>query len=172
MNRQSHLAGELLELRPLKSDDYAELFHAASDPLIWEQHPQPDRYKPDVFRKFFDEALESQGALVIVDRETEKVIGSSRYYDYNQTDSSVVIGYTFLARKYWGGVYNKELKKLMVNYALDFVKMTYFHVGIYNIRSQQAMLKVGGINTGIQEITVSYAPPKKSFVYKIERKIL
>ncbi len=171
MNTQPHLVGDLIELRPLKSEDYTKLFQAAADPLIWEQHPQPDRYKPDVFKKFFDEAMESKGALAILDRHTKEIIGSSRYYDYNDQDSSIIIGYTFLAKKYWGGIYNKELKQLMVNYALDFVKTTYFHVGINNIRSQQAMLKVGGVNTGIQDIPVSYAPPKKSYVYKIENKI-
>lgn len=170
MNLQPNLKSELLELRALTENDYRELLEAASDPLIWEMHPQPDRYKPEVFEKFFAEAMESKGALVIIDRQNNKIIGTSRYYDYSSEDSSVVIGYTFLARSYWGGTYNRDLKKLMVNYALDFVKTTYFHVGLGNKRSQRAMEKVGGVNTGIQEIPVSYAPPKKSYVYKIERR--
>ena len=169
MNLQPTLTGELVELRPLAHSDYEPLLHAASDPLIWELHPQPDRYKPEVFKSFFNEAIESKGALVIIDRKTSAIIGSSRYYDYSKENSSVVIGYTFLARKYWGGLYNCDLKKLMVNYALEYVKTTYFQVGIGNTRSQKAMEKIGGINTGIQEIPVSYAPPKKSYVYKIEK---
>lgn len=168
MNTQPTLEGELLEIRPLTQEDYTELLKAASDPLIWEQHPQPDRYKPEVFKVFFAEAMASKGALVIIDKKTSEIIGSSRYYDYLPEDSSLVIGYTFLTRKYWGGLYNRELKKLMVNHALQFVKTTYFQVGLHNIRSQKAMLKIGGINTGIQEIAVSYAPPKKSYIYKIE----
>jgi RimJ/RimL family protein N-acetyltransferase len=179
MNRQPTLQCELLELRPLSQKDYASLLDAASDPLIWEQHPQPDRYQPDVFKKFFDEALTSQGALTIIDRKTNKIIGSSRYYDYipatsvdrSINNSSVIIGYTFLTRKYWGGSYNFELKKLMVNYALEFVKTTYFQVGLNNLRSQRAMEKIGGINIGIEEIAVSYAPPKKSYIYKIEKQL-
>ncbi len=169
MNTQPTLTGDLLELRALKQADYAGLLKAASDPLIWEMHPQPDRYRPEVFEKFFAEAMASKGALAIVDRKTSEVIGTSRYYEYSSTDSSVVIGYTFLSRKYWGGVYNRELKRLMVNYALEFVKTTYFHVGLGNLRSQKAMLRVGGVNTGVQEIPVSYAPPKKSYVFKIEK---
>ena len=169
MNLQPTLHGELLELRSLRIGDYSDLFEAASDPLIWEMHPQPDRYKPDVFKSFFAEAMTSKGALAITDLKNSKIVGTSRYYYYEPENSSVVIGYTFLTREYWGGKYNRELKKLMVNHALGFVKTTYFHVGVGNIRSQKAMLKVGGINTGIQEISVSYAPPKKSFVYKIEK---
>lgn len=167
-NLQPTLQGSLVEIRPLKLEDYEALYLAASDPLIWEMHPQPDRYKPEVFKTFFKEALDSGGALVIVDRKSSRIIGSSRYYDLDQEKSTVVIGYTFLAREFWGGVYNFDLKKLLVNYALEHVKTTLFQVGIKNLRSQKAMEKIGGINTGIQEIPVSYAPPKKSYVYKIE----
>lgn len=172
MNLQPTLRGELLILRPLDSKDYDELFQAEADPLIWQMHPQPDRYKPEVFKAFFAEALASKGALAIVEQKTSQIIGSSRFYDYDQTNSSVVIGYTFLTRKFWGGTYNKELKKLMVNHALKSVKTAFFHVGVGNTRSQKAMLKIGGINTGIQEIAVSYAPPKKSYVYKIEKPLV
>lgn len=172
MNLQPTLRGDLVELRPLRREDYSALFAAASDPLIWELHPQPDRYKPDVFKSFFDEAVESKGAFAIWDLKSSTIIGSSRFYDYKPETSSVVIGYTFLMRKFWGGTYNWDLKKLMVNYALDFVKTAYFHVGTGNFRSQKAMTKIGGIDTGIEEIPVSYAPPKKSIVYKMESKLI
>ena len=169
MNTQPHLKSALLELKPLHTNDYEHLLKAASDPLIWEMHPQPERYQPEVFKKFFAEAIESKGALVIIDLKSSEIIGTSRYYDYSEDSSSVVIGYTFLARKYWGGIYNQDLKKLIVNYALNFVRTTYFHVGLGNTRSQKAMLKIGGINTGIEEVKISYGPPKKSYVYKIDK---
>lgn len=169
MNIQPHLQSELLEIRPLTANDREALFKAASDPLIWEMHPQPDRYKPEVFNSFFEEALKSKGALTIIDRRTSEIIGSSRYYDEDTVNSSVIIGYTFLTRPYWGGIYNLDLKKLMVNYALQYVKTTYFQVGLQNLRSQKAMQKIGGINTGIQEVAISYGPPKKSYIYKIEK---
>ncbi|MBY0458018.1 MAG: GNAT family N-acetyltransferase, partial [Gemmataceae bacterium] len=63
-DRQPHLIGELLELRPLRPDDFDALFAVASDPLIWEQHPEPDRYREEVVRGFFQGAVESGGALV------------------------------------------------------------------------------------------------------------
>lgn len=168
MNIQPTLTGELVQLRRLRSDDFAGLLKAASDPLIWEQHPQPDRYRPEVFEKFFAEAMASKGSLAILERISDEIIGTTRFYDYAKEASSVVIGYTFLTRKYWGGGFNRDLKKLVVNYALQNVKTAYFQVGLNNKRSQQAMLKIGGINIGIQEIAVSYAPPKKSYIFKIE----
>jgi len=168
MNLQPTLTSERLELRPLKQQDYDNLLQAAADPLIWEQHPQSDRYKPEVFKPFFAEALASNGALVIIDRASNEIIGTTRFYDYAKETSSVIIGYTFITRKYWGGNFNKELKKLVVNYALQFVKTTYFQVGLNNKRSQKAMEKIGAINTGVQDVVISYGPPKKSYVYKIE----
>jgi len=76
---QPTLHGHLIDLRPLRYDDFEALFLAASDPLIWEQHPKPDRYKLGVFKKFFDEAMKSKGALAVIDRQSEQIIGTSRY---------------------------------------------------------------------------------------------
>lgn len=168
MNIQPTLESELLIVRPLQQSDFDELFKAAADPLIWELHPQPDRYKPEVFQKFFEESMKSGGALAIVDRKTNQVIGSSRYYDFSEEKSSVIIGYTFLSRNYWGGHFNRDLKKLMVNYALRFVKATRFQVALGNFRSQRAMEKLGAEKIGIEEVPIFYGPPKKSFIYHIE----
>lgn len=83
---QPTLTGELLELRPLRQDDWPALFAVASDPLIWEQHPEADRYREDVFRTFFANAMDSGGALVAIDRATGAVIGSSRFHNFNPGD--------------------------------------------------------------------------------------
>jgi len=74
---QPILRGELLLLRPLRPEDYQELFAVASDPLIWEQHQVKNRYKGEVFKEFFREALESGGALSAIDSNNARVIGSS-----------------------------------------------------------------------------------------------
>lgn len=169
MNIQPTLKSDLLELRPLKPDDFDNLLRAASDPLIWEQHPQSDRWKPEVFKKHFDESINSKGCVVVIDRKTSEIIGATRFYDYSAEKSEITIGYTFLSRKYWGGVYNRDLKKLVVNYALQFVSKTLFQVGLNNKRSQKAMERLGAINTGIEEVVISYGPPKKSYIYKIEK---
>ena len=72
---QPHLKGKLIELRSLAPADWDELFAVASDSLLWEQHPERDRYKEGVFRIFFKDALESGGAFVIIDRKTQPSSG-------------------------------------------------------------------------------------------------
>jgi N-acetyltransferase len=139
--------GELLELRPLRPDDWDALFAVASDPLIWEQHLAPDRYTEPVFRQFFREALESGGAFAVLDRATGKIIGSSRYFGYDSAAREIEIGWTFLARSYWGGRYNHELKRLMLDHAFQFVDRVLFFVGPNNLRSQKALEKMGALRT-------------------------
>jgi RimJ/RimL family protein N-acetyltransferase len=145
---QPILKSETLELRPLRADDFEQLYAVASDPLIWEQHPNSDRYQPDVFRKFFADALESGGALIAIDRKSDRVIGSSRFHCYDLTRSEVEIGWTFLARSHWGGVYNGEMKRLMLTHAFQFVDNVIFMVGATNLRSRRAVEKIGGVRVG------------------------
>ena len=162
---QPTLTSELLELRPLRADDFEQLYAVASDPLVWEQHPNSDRYKRDVFQKFFDEALDSRGALIALDRKHDQVIGSSRFHGYDLERSEVEIGWTFLARSHWGGVYNGEMKRLMLSHAFKFVDNVIFVIGANNLRSQRAVEKIGGVRIG------SKTDPhgRESFIFRITR---
>ena len=166
---QPHLAGELVELRPLATDDWDKLYAVASDPLIWEQHPEPDRFKKDVFERFFKEALKSGGAFVIMDQKTQHVIGSTRFYGYNPEKSEIEIGWTFLARQYWGGQYNAEMKRLLLNHAFKFVENVVFFVGEDNVRSQKAMEKVVVIKAGTATRTYGNRPPTQNVKYVIRK---
>jgi RimJ/RimL family protein N-acetyltransferase len=165
---QPTLEGELLRLRPLQAEDWAALFAAASDPLIWKQHPEPTRYQEAVFREYFRGAIECGGALVVIDRKTNRIIGSSRFIGYDEGRSEIEIGYTFLARDYWGGIYNREMKNLMLGHAFRFVRHVVFLVGPENFRSQKAMEKIGGVRV---EPRVNGAG-RLNVVYEIEAPFL
>jgi len=145
---QPTLTGDRIELRPLRPEDFDALYAVAADPLIWEQHPNSDRYKPDVFAAFFRDALASGGALLATDRADGRVIGSSRFHGYDAAKSEIEIGWTFLARSHWGGAYNGEMKRLMLAHAFRFVDNVIFVVGPQNWRSQKAVEKIGGARVG------------------------
>jgi RimJ/RimL family protein N-acetyltransferase len=148
MELQPTLSGKLILTRPLTTDDFEALYRAASDPLIWELHPEPTRYLRPVFKKYFDSGIDSKGAFAVIDRMTGEIIGSSRYHDYDPIENTVEIGYTFLARAYWGGEYNSELKKLMLDHAFKWVDKVFFYVGEKNFRSQRALEKIGAVRIG------------------------
>lgn len=160
---QPTLTGTLLELRPLRADDFEALFAVAADPLIWEQHPEPDRGTEPRFRIFFRDALASGGALIAMDRAQACVIGSSRYHGYDAARSEVEIGWTFLARSHWGGRYNGEMKHLMLEHAFRVVTRVVFLVGLNNRRSQIAVERIGGVRAG----TRPDAYGRESVVYEI-----
>jgi len=166
---QPHLKGELIELRPLRPEDWEELFAVASDSLIWEQHPERDRYKEDVFRIFFKDALESGGAFIIIDHKTQQIIGSTRFYGHDPEKSEIEIGWTFLARRYWGGRYNREMKELLLDHAFKFVETVVFYVGQKNLRSQKAIEKIGAIKLGTAVRRYGDHPPTPNVKYVIKR---
>lgn len=160
---QPTLKGALVELRPLRSHDAKELLAVASDPLIWEQHPVRDRYKPLAFSAFFRELLASQEALTAIDCKDGKIMGLSRFHGYNGQASEVEIGWTFLARSHWGGKYNREMKRLMLQHAFRFVKRVIFLISPQNVRSQKAIEKLGGLRVGSRPD----ADGRDSYLYEI-----
>lgn len=142
---QPTLSGEHLSLRPLRSDDGDAIFGAASDPLIWEQHPARNRHIRSAFDRYFDDRLRSGGTLLIIDRLTGAVIGWSSYGNYDAALNEVEIGWTFLTRAQWGGATNRELKSLMLAHAFRFVETVVFRIAKTNVRSQRATAKIGGV---------------------------
>jgi RimJ/RimL family protein N-acetyltransferase len=161
---QPELRGDIIELRPLRATDFDELFAVASDPLIWEQHPNNDRYQEPVFRDFFRIAMESGGAFAAIDPTDGRIIGSSRYHGFNEEKREVEIGWTFLARSYWGGIANGEMKRLMLDHAFQFVDSVIFSIGPTKIRSQKAVQKIGAVRDGSR----FDATGKESFIYRIK----
>ncbi len=164
-----HLKNQLILLVPLQETDFVELYSVASDELVWEQHPNKLRYQKPVFKNYFEGAIESKGAFFIREATTNEPIGSSRFYDYDEKDNSIIIGYTFIGRKFWGNGYNKALKKLMLDYAFQYLDKVYFHIGANNIRSQKAIEKIGAEK--IDEVEVEYygEDSKLNFIYQINK---
>jgi N-acetyltransferase len=166
---QPRLVGALIELRPLERADFEALFRAASDPRIWQQHPEPDRYTCEVFQKYFDGAIESGGAFAVIDRRSGAIIGSSRYCNLRPAESEVEIGWTFLERAYWGGAYNGELKALMLDHAFRFVDRVVFVVGEHNERSQRALRKIGATIVGDAEVAAADGTVQRNVIFAISR---
>ncbi len=170
---QPTLSGPHLTLRPMTPDDWSGLYSVASDPLIWAIHPAKDRWQEAVFRRYFDEGIESGGALVVIDRASGVIIGSSRYFGHEPHHQSIEIGWTFLARAHWGGATNRELKSLMLRHIFGYVDRVTFRVGADNLRSRRAVEKIGGVLTemrdvremaGVEVVHVLYAITKDAFL--------
>jgi RimJ/RimL family protein N-acetyltransferase len=168
-NWQPALHHALVNLRPLQADDFEVLYTVASDPLVWEQHPNPDRYKREVFANYFKGAIESGGALLISDAVTNEVVGCSRFYDYVPEQGEVKIGYTFFSRACWGKGVNRTVKHLMIEHALQYVNTIIFHVGAGNLRSRKAMEKLGARFLGEEEVAYYGEASRLNVVYAVTK---
>lgn len=158
-----------IQLRPLHPSDFEALFSIAADPLLWEQHPQRDRYKREVFETFFALAIEQGTAYVIVDTSINRVIGSSRFYQPSADGTHVYIGYTFLSRAYWGKGANQIVKKLMLDHAFTVYPEVRFQVGINNQRSRIAVERLGAVLIGTVEVNDPGAAVSPHVEYALTR---
>ena len=165
---QTTLESQTLHLIPLQPEHWPALMQAASDPLIWTLHPEPERYKPELFRPVFDSGLASGGAYLIRDKQSGEVLGTSRYYDFNAVEQEVAIGYTFLVCSRWGGATNTELKHLMLTHAFSFANAVWFHVGEHNLRSRRAVEKLGAIYTHT-DITSPTGVARATVFYRLDK---
>jgi N-acetyltransferase len=156
-------------LTPLKEEDFEALYKVASDPKIWEQHPNKDRWQREVFSNFFQGAIESKGAFLIIDKKSGEIAGSTRFYNHNETDRSIMIGYTFYATKFWGKGLNPAVKRLMTDYIFQEVDKVHFHIGATNIRSQIAIERLGARKIGEEEVAYYGESSKLNFVYEIAK---
>ena len=169
INFQPLLQNSLVIAQPLKEADFEGLFTAASDPLIWEQHPNKNRYQQEAFTNYFKGAMESGGAFLIKDAQTGEIIGSSRYSDYNAEKGAVAIGYTFFVRSHWGKGHNYAVKKLMLDHAFQYVNTVIFYIGAVNKRSQVSIERLGAVKTGEEEMAYYGEAAKLDYVYEITK---
>ncbi|PZP44745.1 MAG: N-acetyltransferase [Pseudopedobacter saltans] len=166
---QPILENDSVLVEPLTSEDVDSLYCIASDPAIWAQHPNKDRYKREVFEQFFQGAIESKGAFKIINKQLGKLVGSTRFYDYDPMGKSICIGYTFYATNVWGTGFNIKVKQLMLEYIFQYVEKVYFHVGVENFRSQKAVERLGAVKVEEKNVAYYNEPPKLNYIYQILR---
>ncbi len=169
INIQPTLENEKVILYPLQEKDFEDLYGVASDPKIWEQHPNKERWQREVFKNFFQGAIDSRGAFKIVDKATGETIGSTRFYDYNEQENSILIGYTFYVTQFWGKGMNHLVKTIMLDYIFQFVSIVNFHIGADNIRSKISISRLGIKKVSEQEVAYFGEQPKLNFVYSITK---
>lgn len=145
-----------------------EVYLVAKDPKIWEQHPCK-RYLRVEFDKYFWESVASRTALTILDSQTEKIIGSSRYKVIPGFPNGVEIGWTFLSRNYWGGTYNTAVKYLMMKHAFKYVDNIILYVDKNNIRSRKAVQKLGGALLDTTEYPELQKTPENNLTFVVKK---
>jgi RimJ/RimL family protein N-acetyltransferase len=163
-DRQPTLQGPTLGLRPLQPADRDAFLAVASDPLIWEQHPESDRHTPDKLERFFADALASGGALVVTTADGT-IIGSSRFETPDVERSRVLIDHTFLARTHWTREHYFEIKGLLFDHAFQTFETVELRVGVDNARTRGAVEDV----LGATHVDTIATPLGEDAVYEVSR---
>ena len=146
------LENNYVRLVQTSENHFQELYKVGSNPVVWEQHQNQDRWKKNNFRKYFEGGLNNnEGCFTIIDKKINKIIGKTRFYSFNEKDNSVMIGWTFISQDYWGTKTNYHVKKLMMDYIFQFLDKVYFKIWKKNFRSQKSVEKLGGKKIKLQK---------------------
>jgi RimJ/RimL family protein N-acetyltransferase len=169
------LEGRWVRLEPLAERHAADLTAVAGDEEIWRYMPlapmtgeQIQAWIADTLR------LQAAGAILpfaIVERATERAIGSTRYLSIMPKDRGLEIGWTWLARAAWRTAINSECKYLLLRHAFETLGCIRVQLKTdrRNERSRRAIERIGGQFEGIlrQHIVLRDGTYRDSAYYSI-----
>ena len=162
-----NLETNAFSLEQTTSSDFDPLYEVASNPVVWEQHPEKDRWRRPIFSAFFRGAVENDlGCFTVRDKTAGVVIGSTRFYSHDASGGAVRLGYTFLSPAYWGSGANQETKEVLLEYAFTIVEKVYFDIGKENFRSRKAVEKLGAVECASDDEKVVYGLDTDAFSHR------
>ncbi|QGH33710.1 GNAT family N-acetyltransferase [Gracilibacillus salitolerans] len=149
------LVGEKVRIVPMESHHIQGLYDIANEERIWNHLPRNIQTITDMM-SFVEEALEGKESgrefpFVVLRRDNEKIIGSTRFLDISNTNKSLEIGWTWYTPSVWGTHTNTECKYLLLKYCFETLKLirVQFKTDEQNVRSQKAIEKIGAVKEGI-----------------------
>lgn len=167
------LQGKWARLEPLTLDHAPQLFDVARDDEIWRYMPVPTPKSVDDVCAWIQDALNLQAhglflPFAIIDRATEKAIGSTRFLDISEHNRHVEIGWTWLGKNFWRTPLNSECKYLLLRHAfetLGCIRVS-FKTDLRNERSQRAIERLGAAREGIwRRVVVMHDGYQRSSVF-------
>ncbi|MEM0517278.1 GNAT family N-acetyltransferase [Aequorivita flava] len=150
------LENNRVQLSPLHPEDIDRILHfSVKEPELWEYSLQPANGLKNL-QTYVDFAIdgrkrETAYPFLIFDKHSQKIAGSTRFYDYQKTHNTTQLGYTWIGNEFQGTGLNKQCKLLMLEFAFESLKLdrVEFRADAKNSRSIAAMKSIGCIEEGI-----------------------
>jgi len=149
------LAGDKVELIPLDRSHREGLLKAATDGKLWELWFTAVPCDQTIDR-YIDQALSEKKEgkafpFTIIERETDQVIGSTRYLNIEQRHKRLEIGNTWYAKSFQRTGVNTECKYLLLRHAFENLNCiaVEFRTHWHNHRSRNAILRLGAKQDGV-----------------------
>ena len=149
------LTGKFVQLMPMVRAHRIALYEAAQFPEIWDYMPSD---MPNLVRMeaILEDALENQELgselpFVILERESKRIVGSSRYMAISVPNRNLEIGWTWLTPSVWRTSVNTECKLLLLQYAFEEMGCVRVQLktDLRNTRSQEAISRLGATREGV-----------------------
>jgi RimJ/RimL family protein N-acetyltransferase len=150
------LEGSFVRLEPLTHTHAVDLFEAAQNNEVWRYLPAPRPTRLEEINNLIESAFAlkvggTQMPFAIVDRASNRAIGSTRYLDIQPANRNLEIGWTWLGRDYWRSPRNTECKYLLLQHAFETQQAirVCLKTDKRNLISQAAIERIGGVKEGI-----------------------
>jgi RimJ/RimL family protein N-acetyltransferase len=154
MLQEKELVGERVRLLPLRSEHAGSLWEAAQSPEIWSYFPFIIG-SLDEMKRFISVASEAHSRGVelpfaVVDQISGRLVGSTRFMDFNSVNRSAEIGATWLCPDAWRTRINTECKFLLLQHGFETLGLVriFFKTDARNERSQRAIERLGAQREG------------------------
>jgi RimJ/RimL family protein N-acetyltransferase len=134
---------------------HAGLTAIGLDPDIWRRAIAPICTAEEM-RSYMETALQLQreGAVlpfVTVERSSGRIVGSTRFGNYDRVNSRIEIGWTWLAPAWQRTATNTEAKLLMLTHAFEHIACVRVELktDVLNAQSRDAILRIGAKEEGV-----------------------
>ncbi len=149
------LVGQKVKIRPMEQDDLIELYNAGNSADIWTYMPMSVQSLDDM-KRLIDNALKAreQGTefpFVIIAKDSQKIVGSTRFLDISTANRSLEIGWTWLSPAVWRTSINMESKYLLLRHCFEMLGTIRVQLKTdgRNQRSQKAIERLGAVREGV-----------------------
>lgn len=149
------LVGDRIELRPMEVYHLEELFDAGNNSDIWTYMPIKVQSMQDM-KNLVNGALQARGKgsefpFVIFDKDSGKIVGSTRFLNISIPNRNLEIGSTWLSSTVWRTRINTECKYLLLKHCFETLRTirVQLKTDSRNVRSQQAIERLGAVKEGV-----------------------
>lgn len=149
------LYGKRVRLEPMRLEHLPGLATAGAFEELW-KWTRTFAHTPESMREYVEEALgEAQAGralpFVTVDRASGKVIGSTRFANFDEANKHVEIGWTWITPSFQRTHVNSEAKYLMLCHAFEKWRCARVELktDVLNHKSRNAMLRMGAKEEGV-----------------------
>jgi len=150
------LETSLVKLVPMSLDHINDYCLAGNYPQVWQHMPVNRCQNHETAKAWMQEAINemSQGlqlAFITIDKTSNRVIGSTRLFRYNEKDKSIELGHTFITPEFQRSYVNSHAKYLMLKHAFEHLKMARVEIctNENNQQSRNAIARIGGNFEGV-----------------------